>query len=515
MISGLIEKELRQHKMLLSCVLLLLAAGLTMILENRLVQTVFGSPFGALRLLLLTMLPLAGLMLSHALVVTEFRNRTQLFLEGLPLPRWRMIAIKYALGLLLMLGTAALTLAMAWQRSRGHDALTPRFTVLIGLRCLIYVWFLWSLCFAHGFMGRYRIFFGTLAIIAILTPMVFGSVNLRELGPFGLVGDRFAYERFVFPSTQLWVSAGYAIFWMAVAGTLGLSRDATIAASLAQRMSLQEKFVVIFSIFTLLLGYITHHQRTEKVVPLHLPGAVEAARGQVTGSAAVDHPTGKEEAVLKSIVERLGYEMAEMGEYLGCRSLPAVFVVHRRDLDAGIIEDGKIEKEQGLMVRANLVKVDREELVRWVVREVLLVKSYGRLNLERHAWVLDGFEQWWLGRHQPVSVEVRRAARSAMPEGFSTRDLERWLTVRRDAGPDGARALARVGLETLEVRYGEPACRKFLAAVLGREIQKDVRACWQDLRTPNALRFSQTVGVELSAFVAEWRETMRAAEARR
>ncbi|HEX4086430.1 MAG TPA: hypothetical protein VHY22_16055, partial [Chthoniobacteraceae bacterium] len=107
MIRSLVEKELRQNGIIMSFLLASFAGALWLLLRNDAIMRA-GSALDALRVLLMLLTPLSAVFLAQVLVASEFRNRTQLFLEGLPLPRWKMLAVKYALGLAMLLFCTAL-----------------------------------------------------------------------------------------------------------------------------------------------------------------------------------------------------------------------------------------------------------------------------------------------------------------------------------------------------------------------------------------------------------------------
>jgi hypothetical protein len=113
MMRGLLAKELRQHGFTFAFLFLLLLCGLAVMARNARVDMVLGGSFGALHILLCAFAPLACLVLGQVLIATEFRQKTQLFLEGLPLPHWRMLAVKFALGLAVLVGSTAAMLFVA------------------------------------------------------------------------------------------------------------------------------------------------------------------------------------------------------------------------------------------------------------------------------------------------------------------------------------------------------------------------------------------------------------------
>ena len=174
-------------------------------------------------------------------------------------------------------------------------------------------------------------------------------------------------------------------------------------------MSSREKLFLIILTFASLstLGY--HQMQQEQNAALHLPGGIDANNDivHVAATAAVDEATDRELNALKACVTRVAQDLSAVATYLHCAHLPPVFVVHRRDLEANEFEDGNIEQKQGLMVRLNVVHKDFDQvkLQRWILRHVLLVKSYNRFNSDSRGWVLDGFCEWWVKRDKNLDAE--------------------------------------------------------------------------------------------------------------
>jgi hypothetical protein len=513
MLRGLVTKELRQHGMALLFLLLLLVGGVALVSGNRFLRVASGSGFEGVRMLHFTLVPLACLVLAQVLVAAEFRQKTQLFLEALPLPRWRMIAVKYGLGLAAILLGAAVALLAAWQHSRADEALTPRFAAILFSKSAAWAAFVYSLLFAHAFLGRYRLLFGVLVVTAFFH-LDQAGVATEEFWPLQLVDHRFAHERHVLPAGALAWTALLAAACAGVAFALGLVRDATVAALLAERMSGREKLLATLGVFAAIMtaGYVA--ERRQNAAPVAMPGAVEAARGlaRVAGSAAVDAPRPVEDAALAELAPRVAEELASVGEYLGCASLPPVFLVHRRDLSPGVFQNGGLKPEQGLLVRADLTAdaARGDALRRWIIREILLVHSRGRAGFERNAWVLDGFPHWWTARGMGQEERERAAAVKALPAVFTARTLRRWFSLRKDAGDDGARALAASGLHFMAAEYGDEACRRFLSATLRHAATHDARPWLRDVFSPPPRRFRAAIGASLDAFAARWSAHLRA-----
>jgi hypothetical protein len=514
MTRGLVAKELRQHAFTLAFLFLVLLVGLAAIVGNSSLRRSVGVGFEAVHLLLCTFVPIACLVLGQVLIATEFRQQTQLFLEGLPLPRWRMLAVKFALGLGVLIAAVAAALYVAWLRARGAEAMTLRFATLLALKSAGWVWFFYTLCFVHSFLGRYRIPFGVALFFAWLG-LNGAGVNIAAFGPFALVDQRFAYEREVLPVEELVVTAALGLGLAVLGFGLGLVRDATVASLLAEKMSSREKVFMTFLIVAMaMLGaYLFEHYKNS--TPVQMPGATEARHGVVLvlASAAVDAPTREESAALEHVAKRAAEELGALADYLGCKTFPPVFIVHRRDLKGGEWSDGELKPTQGVLVRANLTDkaFDETSLHTWLVRQTLLAQSSGLAGRERHAWVLDGIGEWWPRRDRGLDDAWLAPARQAMPADFSARHLAVWFTLSRAAGEKPARELAATGLTIFGQRHGTDALRRFLSAMYVRAQPNDFRGWFSDILRPARSRLHSATGVDEKAFVAEWRAALATA----
>jgi hypothetical protein len=522
MIRGLLTKELRQHGLTFLFLFLVLLGALVLIAGNSVLRRATGGGFSAVLLLHTMYVPLACLVLGQVLIATEFRQKTQLFLEGLPLPRWRMLAVKFGLGLALLIGSVGSAIFVAWWTARNSEAMTPRFATLVALKSAGWVWFLYTLCFAHAFLGRYRVALA-LTILFVFFTLKGSAVPVGQFGPFALIDDRFAFERHILPVEAL-VTTGLLGLGLAALGfTLGLVRDASVASLLAEKMSSREKVFITFLVAAALMLGVFLFERYRTATPVRMPGATEAQHSvvRVMASAAVDAPSREETATIERVAKRAADELGALADYLGCKSFPPVFIVHRRDLAAGEWSNGDLKASQGVLVRANLTAApfDEVSLHRWLVRETLLAHTGGLAGRERNAWALDGLAWWWPQRAEAAAAGEPFAAwlpeaKRAMPVDFSPRDLGRWLSLEKDAGESRARALAASGLGVLAQRHGAEARQRFLSAMFGAERPADSRGWIADVIRPRSRRFYAATGVREKDFVVEWRAALNEPPAR-
>ena len=514
MMRGLLTKELRQHGVTFGFLFLALLGALTLVLSNTLLRQVNGGGLSAVRILHFAFVPIACLMLGQALIATEYRQKTQLFLEGLPLPRWRMLTVKFALGLVVLVFCVAAVLFVAWWSSRGSNGMTPRFAALLALRSMGWVWFLYTLCFVHAFLGRYRLAFVLILIFGFYALSLY-DVPVGEFGPFALIDQLFATERHVFPSHDLVVTALLGLGLATLGFGLGLIRDASVASLLAEKMSAREKLVISFLMGAalMLVGFLVEHHKA--ATPVRMPGAEEAQHGVVCvmASAAVDAPTPEETAIVARVTQRAAEELGALAEYLGCKTFPPIFIVHRRDLAAGEWSDGKLKLSQGVLVRANLTTVpfDETSLHRWLVRAALLAHTSELAGRERNAWALDGLVWWWPVRLNAVpgpDPAWLGDAKQALPVDFSQRDLDRWFSLWEEVGEDQVGALAATGLGVVAQAHGAEARQHFLSAMFRDARPANLLGWFADTVRSRSARFRATTTIHEKEFVAEWRAAL-------
>ncbi|HEX4086638.1 MAG TPA: hypothetical protein VHY22_17125, partial [Chthoniobacteraceae bacterium] len=368
-----------------------------------------------------------------------------------------------------------------------------------------------ALFFAHGFMGRYRVPVA-IGILVVLGQLANLGVPVDHFSPLRLIDQRFADERYVIPASDLAMTGLLGAALIAGAFALGLARDATIPSLLAERMSPRER-VVIFLLCAAGVAVISHFQElANEQAPVAVAGSYDFARGpaQVSAAAAVDTPLSAETAALRRIGAGAAGDLSAMAAYLGCDSLPPVFIIHRRDLTANDFQNDDLKAGQGLMVSVNVMApgFDEDRLETWIERNLLLLRSSGRLDMDRNAWVLDGFGPWWRQLRSPAPRPMDRAAiRRTMPAGFSPRTLERWLRLRKDIGQDAAADLAWSGLAFLARKQGPEACRRFLSAMLAPRVPLDIRGWLADVLNPMPRRFRTATGMRFDDFVAQWRQS--------
>ena len=541
MIAALVEKELRQHGSMIVFFWMFIAIGLFLLKSNDVLSSAGGSGFYLVGWLLFALFPLACLVLGNALIATEFRQQTQIFLEGLPLPRWKMVAVKYCCGLVVTVLTALIPLFLTIVSGWDAEALDGSFLTLIVIKTSMWAWFAWSAIFPFSLLGRYRMMVGLTVVLGLIFAQNLGGVPVTRFGPFELIGDQFAYERVAYPVQALWITAGLIVLFTGAGFVMALARDATLATMLAEKMSTRERIAMIALGIAGLMIVASLIERVEKTDPLDLPDSIDVvdAAATVSIAAAVAQPTDAEREAMQKHADSAAKQLKEVAEFLGIKKLPPLFLVHRRDLDAVELEDGEIDSRQGCLVRLNVLKTLPTDLTyqSHVLEKLLDVNQHYRLNSDTRGWILQGFAYWWPRRMateaQPNDLSSRRAlaavgaaidvgqtqdASSSSLEqseakSITADDLVRWKKFRQSLPEGSAGRIAARSIEALWAK-DENGCRGFLAATLGYSAPHDVRATIHDgwYNVPALVR--QHLKTDMQGLAVLWNKAVSSAPSR-
>lgn len=515
MIGTLLRKELRQHWPALLLLALLALGGYGLIIISFFMRGESGSVFESLRFFVLIIMTLAGLVLWHRLVVVEYAAKTQLFLEALPVSRWRMVAVKYALGLLVMVGIVALALAIACGLGWRHEALTPRFVSILAVRAVSAAICAYHFFFMMGFLGRYRLVLYLVAGLVVMILSEFSDLQLNHFGPLALLDDRFPYENQRFPWEALRMTWGLSAVGLALAFLLALTREGGVAALLAEKMSHREK-VFLAALIVGGLFAVSVLEEKKRRAPFDLSDAVTEQRTGITAKVAAGDASANDDA--RALARHVAEELSGAREYLGLDELPPIFITRRRDLDPARHERGELEEASGVHVQANFGSPDfrRDEFTAWLLREALIVQTDGRAKLEAKMWVLDGFVLYSGTRdHAAASLAQDKALalRALYGAGakFTMEDLRRWHSFRERVGEEIAAGVAWSGLKTLARRTSPERARQFIQSVLGAEVPKDLRAILHEQTAPIERLLQSEAGLTPEEFWSLWQEELAAA----
>ncbi len=519
MIAGtLLQKELRQNwpSYLLLCGILCVASLICGVAFNA-----DGSGAGAIwgvGLGLWIFLPIAGFIVGHLLIAEEYRHRTQLFLEGLPIPRWQMIGLKLALAISIGLLLSALAVSIGVLMGLQQEMLTPTYLGIIYSSAAGWSLFCVILGFIISFLGRYRIMAIMLLLIALLIMHQHTSVPIGEFSPYALISrNRFGLEREVWPVADLLMTALIVGIGVIVAFALGLVREGSVGAMLGEKMSYRESTFMTGLAFVVVFFALSQTGGNDPE-PFDVPGAVaETYAGvEVYVSPEVEgEPVDAEIAMAARLARRL----AELRDWFGIeqQDFPRIYIVEKTDIDEPEVIDPweKVADPTAVLMYAayqDEQAFSEARLLAWTMSSVLHKLSMERVGQEDRWWIVCGLEGLW--EMDGASEAYRRertqlAATAVKKHGLGVENLLGWSKYQDDAEWRSADAVAWLGMELLRERVGTDVVQKLARATTVQKVTRaDGRAVLWDYTHPVVATFGQVTGLELEAFVDDWRESI-------
>jgi hypothetical protein len=318
--------------------------------------------------------PLLALVQAQTSVVREYRAKTQLFVEALPLRRWELPLAKFAWGLLTQ-ATLSLGLWLALV-ARTHET-DLRFLAITGSRTCSYVFTCWSVTFGLAMLGRLRWLAYATLFVGWLTLEARG-VEVGRLGPFALIdGHTFPYERYDFPLRALLQSAASACAALALAFWLATFHEGSMAELLARRASTGEKsgFGVLLVCQGLLSAWLRPDQKRE---PFNFTSAalVTGSRWNTQVMYGLDSAEPRARAVL-GVLDRLAEGLVTT---LGAAEPLALRVAHNSSLESPWLRIASSELGAGVLLEANFgaASFDLDELAAAAAHQSFNQLSAGR-----------------------------------------------------------------------------------------------------------------------------------------
>lgn len=516
MIFGILQKEWYQHRSLAFFSSLILITTAASFLGMSLLRQVGGSHFYVLSWVLWLLLPLHSMILSNALIADEYRQKTQVFLEGLPLSRFVMLAVKYCLGLGITLATVSVMLALAFALGASSEGMTNRFATLLIAKSFLWAWFSWACMFVFGFLGRYRLVVGVAVLLGLLLINGILDVPFDRLGPFALIGSQFPYERVVVPTETLVQTVLSIAVLTSIGLGFGLARDAELASMLSEKMSSREKFAITALVLGSMAVLSGVSDRIRMSEPLFLPGSIdlEYDHGTISAAAAVAAPSQPELDALAEHAQAAAEQLSELAGYLDIHRMPKLFLVHRGDFEQGKFELGDLNVRQGVLIRLNALKNQPSDLQlrRQVIENVLSARQHRRLESDTRGWVLTGFATWWPVRDQSMDViDLRASLPSPATDVDANAEMaatevhadvfSKWLQWSDQAGEEQSRLASSTTMLVLK-EINAQAHQDFLKIILGYEAPYDVRASVRDYFHSVRSTLRRTLGIELETLAA-------------
>ncbi len=468
-----------------------------------------GSYLMAFRAFMMLGFPFGAVYLGYRFISREYTGKTQFFLEALPVSRFQVLLAKLQVSLLFNLLPTLLAFGICLVVAGSQEVLGLQHGFFMLMRALAYMLFFHTGALAVGFLGRYRIAGLISMVLTLIAIDMYSEINLVESGPLSLIYDeRFCFERQILPVADLLSALGGAGFFMAVCFLMVLTREGSMAAMLAEKMSHREKVFVACMVIGCIAVLITLDERNLPE-PFELKNSIVASgEGPAVSIAASGLANERDLAELSNWVQG---ELEKVRAYLGMKSMTPVFLTLRGDLDPGVFELGNLEGAVGLMVR---LRYDPEEfqldkLMIWLIPHALTHATEGRVLLEKNRWLLDGFAHFIsLKDAGYVPENLVMQAMYGAPDDLSMDTLDNWLLFREKVGVEVARGVAWHGLRTFEKLAGENACKQLLRSKLGLDDKRYFHATIQEFKRPLKKEMRLVSGIKYESFIEAWREEL-------
>jgi hypothetical protein len=515
-VAAILHKELRQHAVAFLLLLVCEAGAFCLLLLGSWVGQETVSLMEALGFFLWIFLPLGAIVLSNRLVVAEYRGRTQLFLEALPVYRWEMVALKLGLGLAVLLGISFLALLVNLGVASLRETIDIGFVGVLAVRTAAFVFFLWTFFFAMGFVGRFRvpIYLGLLLALSMLDQMT--AFEFQRFGPFAVLDSgTFAFAREL-PQRAVVETVLLGVFSLGIALTLALIHEGSLAEELSRRMSQKEKALVGLLFVALLVVSTVLDERREKEPFTFTQEEVVWSSSELSLHLLYLKDEMRSDA--EGLGERLEVDLLGLRDALDWTSLPAVRVAYRSSLGSTTYDEATLQANDGILVRANFQEApqwDAAAFSAYIVGLVLDDATAGRAGFEPKAWVRDGFSRWWSERYRLRRVDssgpegcddvlLLRALWLSREQQVDADLLASWWRLEERHGEAMTDGLAYAAMSWIEQLHGEDAVLKLARNLFGRESPKDLRELFYERRHPMAVVFEEATGQSWQEFLVSW-----------
>ncbi len=454
--------------------------------------------------------------MGQRLVAVEYYGQTQRFIEALPIPRGYVQWVKYLLGffyLLVLLG--GVWMACMLEAAR-FEVLTPEFVGFMALRLSAFVFAVWSMVFTFSLLGKLRIPLIASAVLALSLINSFTSFEMGRFGPLALMDQQlFAFERKSLPTQALIETITGGAAMLALGMWLARMRDGSLVESLATPVSSRAKGFLI-SLAVAALGIYTYFGPEPEVEPFSFSDTLVVVDGPVA-IAYLDPQFEADAVTLMSYLSERLRSLETIAPTLGDDFPVQVSLAPVADPTEF---DTQLTSDEGVAVSANFSASagwDNPLFGAFVVHQILYANSAGRLLLEPHHWLLDGFSRWWAAHGEtstsaigaqvdPILLEALHVSRNT---SISEEVLRRWDISSDKFGEIMAMSVGYSGWEVLQEHQGTEAALELARQEFSRPSYGDVRDWWMDWRDPLSQRFERATGWAWEDFLTTWEQRLK------
>jgi hypothetical protein len=508
----LLRKEARQQAWSLSVMtMVLLAIGVVRWLTTTLSDRSPSSMDGAAALIA-AFVPAASLLLGHRLIVREYQGKSQLFLEALPIRRSTFVIVKFGFGLsVLSVSVLGILLAFA---CASHELTARPFAIWL-LRAMGYAASCWSVFFAMGFLGRFRLPAYLTLALGLYALGSLTEFELARFGPIALIEPvAFVYERSLLPWRALLESALLSLAFMGLGFGVALSHEGSVAELLARRAPAREVGAVTVLVLVE-LGAMTWVTARRKQAPFEFTGDAVARSADRRANVMYGFP--ELEARGRAVLGRLEKLQAYLTKELAVPKPPALQIAHSSLLDGAEVRSGNGSGDgSSVLLRTNLGAVDLadSEIAQHSFHASLLELSDGGTASEANHWFLDGFSAYAANEVGEGDAERQWLRALAASRHFSPSfaNIVTWEHLMERCGEPLATAVAFTLVDTLSRRHGRDNVLRLAKDTLTRPASRGWFSFSKSRQAVFESHFRAIMHEAPSAFVAAWsREFSRGA----
>ena len=457
---------------------------------------------------LLLYVPVACVYLSKRLFVSEQEANTHLFLEALPIARWPMYLVKYLLSLAFLGGSVLLMLAVVLKQTVKTEPIDSWMVWLLVCRALGYSFFIWSVCFAAGFGGRFRT---TILWTTLLVAIGVGSstsIPLDELGPLALVSTSdLPFNKWEFPWEPLLKALGFGLLLTGLGFAICLWRDGLLARRLSGRMSVLEKSVGGVFVLLIITGFNLVDFRMAKE-PFYFYEDYVLKSEKAPISILYLEPEYKERA--DALMGYLEPRIAKLEQEVLLSTPPALNISLHPGFDGRTFDLATLQENDGILWRCAFHRDDfrEDEFAAELVHSILNRSTNGLATYDPEHWFLDGFSVWWVESESPERLWL--ASWIANRNKLDVERLEGWGVLSDQIGWTGASSLAYSAVVQLEEKGGPEGVVRLARHLYSTPYPRDLRAAFAKLRRPLWSELEESTTLDPAQFVSHWKESLQA-----
>jgi hypothetical protein len=515
-IRALASKELQQHKGIFLGLLCFCGIATWMLFRITNAGGRVLSYLSITSVFAVSALIVIAFVIGQRLISAEYYGQTQRFIEALPIRRGYVQWVKYCIGLvslMVLLGSVWLACLNAAQRV---ETITPTFMGLMALRLSAYLFAVWSTVFTLSLLGRLRIPLIASAALAVALINSFTQFEFSRFGPLALVDQQlFAFERAILPLNNLIETLIGGSLMLILGMWLANRRDGSLVETLATPLDTRAKgFLIALGVTT--VGIYSYFGPEPEAAPFAFSDSYVVAEDPVEIAYLDPQFEGQAKNLLvylAGLTQGLQpFVLNDSEEFLVRVSLapvadPTEYSTEFSSPTEGIVVGANFDAGSGW---------DNALFGAYVVHQVLSARSNGRVMLEPHHWLLDGFSRWWAANPEgsvwtddsgvdPVMLEALYVTRD---RPISERLLREWDTSAEQLGETMAMSVAYSGWRILQEQQGVAAALALARQEFSRPIYGDARDWWRDWRDPLPERFTRATGWDWSDFIAAWDRRM-------